>query len=176
MTDQYKTSRLTTALFVIYLIALFWIIVLKFNLPLSYVVEERSVNMVPYSQSQILNGQVDHGEIILNVLIFIPLGIYAGTLFRRWNFGKKLGLAFLISFSCEILQFVFGVGSADITDIINNTLGGLIGLLLYIGIEKAFSNYDKTVKFINIVATIGTVFILSFLILVKMKHLWLFRM
>lgn len=176
MTDQHKTSRLTTALFVIYLIALFWIIVLKFNLPLTYVGEERSVNMVPYSQSQILNGQVDYGEIILNVLIFIPLGVYAGTLFKRWNLSKKLGLAFFISFSCEILQFVFGVGSADITDIINNTLGGLIGLLLYIGIEKAFSNYGKTVKFINIVATIGTVFILSFLLLLKIKHLWLFRM
>jgi glycopeptide antibiotics resistance protein len=63
------------------------------------------------------------------------------------------------------------VGASDITDVINNTLGGIIGLMIYIGIEKVSGNSAKTQKFINIIATIGTVSMILFLFLLKTNRL-----
>ena len=121
----------------------------------------------------ILNGKIDISEVILNVLVFVPLGIYAGILFNRWIIGKKILLFFLVSLIIEGCQFISGLGLADITDIIDNTLGGIIGLMIYIGIEKVFNDSFKAQKFINILATLGTLFMILFLFLLKTNNLWL---
>src|SRR5688500_19137213 len=83
------TNKLTNLLFIIYLIALFWILLFKLGVQFSYM-GNRRVNLIPFSEPLILNGKIDVGEIILNVVIFVPLGIYAGVLFKRWTFGNKL--------------------------------------------------------------------------------------
>jgi glycopeptide antibiotics resistance protein len=174
MAEQSKvynvTNRLTTVLFIIYLIVLSWILLFKLGVRFSYM-GNRSVNLIPFSEPLILNGKIDVGEIILNVVIFVPLGIYAGILFEKWIFGKKLFFFFLISLIVEGLQFILAVGAFDITDIITNTLGGIIGLMIFAAIEKAFNNSVKAQKFINIIAAIGTVLIILFLVLLKMNML-----
>jgi glycopeptide antibiotics resistance protein len=119
----------------------------------------------------ILNGKGDFGEVILNVVIFVPLGIYAGILFKRWPFGKKLFFFFLVSLVVEGLQFILAVGAFDITDIITNTSGGIIGLMIFKAIEKAFNNSVQAQKFINIIAAIGTVLMILFLLSLKMNML-----
>jgi glycopeptide antibiotics resistance protein len=164
------TSRLTTVLFIIYLIALSWILLFKLGVQFSYM-GNRRINLIPFSEPLILNGKIDVGEIILNAVIFVPLGIYAGILFERWIFGKKLFFFFLISLIVEGLQFILAVGAFDITDIITNTLGGIIGLMIFEAIEKAFNNSVKAQKLINIIAAIGTVLIILFLVLLKMNML-----
>jgi len=176
MKDNNKTNKLTAVLFIIYLIALFWIIVFKFNLRLPPLRNMRSINLIPFSQPLILNGKIAFGEIIMNVVIFVPLGMYAGILFKRWTTSKKLFLFFLISLICEVLQYILNIGASDITDIINNTLGGLIGLMIFNRIEKALRNSIKAQKFINIIALTGTILILSILFLLKINRLWIFRM
>ncbi len=175
MKDNNKTNKLTNVLFIIYLIALFWIIVFKFNVRLPSLRNMRSINLIPFSEPLILNGKIAFSEIIMNVVIFVPLGIYAGILFKRWSIGKKLFLFFLISLICEVFQFILNVGASDITDIINNTLGGIIGLMIYKGIEKAFKNSVKAQKFINIIATIGTILVILLLLLLMTNNLWIFR-
>lgn len=175
MKDNNKTNKLTNVLFIIYLIALFWIIVFKFNVRLPSLRNMRSINLIPFSEPLILNGKIAFSEIIMNVVIFVPLGIYAGILFKRWSIGKKLFLFFLISLICEVFQFILNVGASDITDIINNTLGGIIGLMIYKGIEKAFKNSVKAQKFINIIATIGTILVILLLLLLMINNLWIFR-
>ncbi len=170
------TNKLTGVLFIVYLIAIFWIIVLKFNIPISYKGDVRNINLIPFSKPLILNGKIDYGEIILNVIIFLPLGIYAGILFKRWIIGKKLFLFFLISLICEGCQFILAIGAFDITDIINNTLGGIIGLMIFKGIEKLFKNSIRAQKFINVIATAGTILMILLLLLLKLNNLWIFRM
>lgn len=171
MKDNNKTNKLTNVLFIIYLIALFWIIVFKFNVQFSYMGNMRSINLIPFSESLIINGKLHFSEIIMNVVIFLPLGIYIGILFKRWIIGKKLFLFFLISLICEGFQFILGVGASDITDIINNTLGGIIGLMIYKGIEKVFKNSVKAQKFMNIIAIIGTILMILLLLLLKINNL-----
>ena len=155
-------NSLTNALFIIYAIALFWILLFKLGVQFSYM-HKRSVNLIP-------NARLD-GEAILNVVIFIPLGIYAGVLFKRWSFINKLLFFFLVSVMFEVLQFIFKIGAFDITDMITNTSGGIIGLILFKTIEKLFNNSAKAQKFINIIAATGTVIMISLLVLLKLNML-----
>ena len=164
------TNRITTVLFIIYLIAICWIILFKLGVRFSYM-EKRSVNLIPFSEPLILNGKADVSELISNVVIFIPLGIYAGILFERWNSGRKLFFFFLTSFIVEGLQFTFAVGAFDSTDIITNTLGGIIGLLIFGAISKAFNNSVKAQKFVNKIAATGTVLMIVLFVLLKMNML-----
>ena len=166
------TNRLTTALFIIYLIALCWILLFKLGVRFSYM-ENRKVNLIPFGEPLSVNGKIDPGEIIMNVVIFVPLGIYAGILFKRWTFGKNLFFFFLISLIVEALQFILRVGAFDITDTITNTLGGIIGLMIFKAIEKVFKNSVKAQKFINIIAVMGTVLMILFLLLLKTNNLWI---
>jgi glycopeptide antibiotics resistance protein len=171
-----KDNKLTGVLFIIYLIALFWIIILKFNIPFSHMGSIRRMNLIPFSESLNLNGKLNFGEMIMNIVIFVPLGMYSGILFKRWNIGKKLSFFFLISLICEGVQFILGVGVFDITDIINNTLGGFIGLMIFKGIQAAFNNELRTRQFINIFALTGTSLMFLMLFLLKINRLWIFRM
>ena len=163
MKENNKTNKLTNVLFIIYLIALFWILLFKLGVRFSYM-EKRNVNLIPF-------GKIDVSEIILNVVIFVPLGIYAGVLFKRWVFVKKLVFFFLISLMFEVLQLIFRIGAFDITDIITNILGGIIGSLIFEAIEKLFNNSVKSQKFITIIAAIGTALMISLLLLLKLNML-----
>lgn len=160
-----STNKLTIVLFVIYLIVLIWILLFKLGVQFSYM-ENRSVNMIPF-----IDGKTDVSQIILNVVICVPLGIYTGVLFKGRTFSTKLFFFFLISSMFEILQFILKVGAFDITDIITNTIGGIVGLILFIAIENVFKNSVKAQRFINIIAAIGTVLMISLLLLLKMNML-----
>ena len=170
-----KTNQLTNVLFIIYLIALFWIIVFKFNLPFSNIGNMRSLNLIPFSEPLILNNKVSYNELIKNVLIFVHLVIYVFILYKKWTSIKKIFLFFLISLICEVLQYILAIGASDITDIINNTLGGIIGLIIYKVIEKIFNNSAKAQKFINIIAQIGTTVVILLLLLLRINNVWIFR-
>lgn len=69
-----------------------------------------------------------------NILWFVPFGIYLGS--KGQGIGKTLLWTFLLSLTIEVLQFVFSSGYSDMEDLILNTLGGLLGLLLYRLIPK----------------------------------------
>ena len=163
-------NGITIILFISYLVALCWILLFKLGVRFSYM-GNRKVNLIPFSEPLILNGKIDVGEIILNVVIFVPLGVYTGILFERWIFGRKLFFLFLISLIVEGLQFILAVGAFDITDIITNTLGGIIGLTIFKAIEKAFNNSVKAQKFINIISAVGTALMILLLLLLKMNML-----
>lgn len=66
-----------------------------------------------------------------------------------------------LSLVVEAVQFVFAIGVADITDIIANTLGGVIGLKLYKGISRRMD--DK--KLDHLVMFVGILLLLLFILL-----------
>lgn len=163
--EQNTADKLTKTLLLIYLIILVWIILLKLGVQFSYI-EKRNINMVPFA-----NGYYSMMETILNVLIFIPLGIYLGIIFRGKTFGLKMLSFFLISFVLESLQYVFKIGIFDITDLLTNSFGGIIGFTLLWTLQKLLGNSLKTQKLINIIAAIGTVLMVSLLVLLRLDML-----
>ena len=160
-----RRNSLTIVLFTIYLIVLYWILLFKLGIQSSYM-DKRSVNLFPFNDPSIFNT-----ENILNVVIFVPLGVYAGMLFKRWTFSKKLFFFFLLSLIVEGLQYILRLGAFDVTDLITNTLGGVTGLMIFKGIEKAFNNPITAQRFINIFAATGTVVLVLLLVLLKMNLL-----
>lgn len=168
------SNNLTSLLLIIYSVILFWIIVLKLNISFTYK-GTRNANLIPFREPLLYNGRIDYNEIFLNILIFVPLGLYVGILFKKLSAIQKIFSFFMVSFTCEILQFTLKIGAFDITDIINNTFGGIIGLVLLKGLEKAFNSPVKAQRFINIIATIGTIAIISILLYLKINRLLMFR-
>ena len=167
--DNKISNNLTRILFTIYLIVLGWILLLKLGVQFSYM-EKRNLNFIPYND-YFMQGKIDAAETILNILIFVPLGIYAGILFKKWTTGKKFLFFFLVSLGFEALQFILKIGAFDITDIINNTLGGIIGFGIFKTIERILNDNRKAHKLINLFATIGTIVMIALLVLLKMNML-----
>lgn len=163
--EEINAAILTKTLLLIYMIVLGWIILLKLGVQFSYV-EERKINLIPFA-----NGNYDRMETVLNVFIFIPLGIYAGILFRKRTFQFNLFFFFLISLMLEGLQYVFKFGTFDITDLLTNTSGGILGFVLFWAFGKLNMNPLKTQKQINVIAAIGTFLIVLLLIFLKLNML-----
>ena len=70
-------------------------------------------------------------ENTLNVIMLLPLGIFLPLVYGKkidWKVGLLIG--FCISFSIELMQLVLCRGMFDVDDIIHNSLGFLIGILI----------------------------------------------
>ncbi|MDV9862208.1 VanZ family protein [Clostridioides difficile] len=158
-----KKYNITKGLFIVYIIILTWIILFKLQFDVSSIetMNLRSINLVPFAGSLIINNKVDISEIILNVAIFIPFGIYICMLKEEWSFIKKVIPIFITSLAFETLQYIFALGASDITDLIGNTLGGIIGIAVFMLLSKIFKN--NTIKIINILAFIVTIIVVLFL-------------
>lgn len=61
-------------------------------------------------------------EIILNILVFIPIGFLAGCLCQGKDFKKVIGIGLVVSMSIELGQLVFEKGVAELDDVIHNTI------------------------------------------------------
>ena len=71
-------------------------------------------------------------NLIGNVVAFIPFGLFLPRLFPACRrFILTVVLAFEFSLCVEILQLVWKVGSFDVDDLLLNTLGGILGFLVY---------------------------------------------
>lgn len=69
-------------------------------------------------------------EIILNYILFMPLGFLLYLCFGEKR-GIKVALTgFLLSASIEIIQLVFRIGLFEFDDMIGNTIGCLIGAVV----------------------------------------------
>lgn len=158
-----KEQKLTFALLIIYLLAITWIILFKMQISLSALPHIRSINLIPFSESAITNGKTNLGEIINNLIVFIPVGLYVGMLWHGQPFYKKVMFPFCLSFTYELLQFILSAGATDITDIIMNTLGGITGLLLLIPLTKLLG--EKAHQRLNILALISTFLVIGLILL-----------
>ena len=122
----------------IYLLLLIWAIVFKFS-----VISAIDINVKKSLGERFINGfhffdyfyesnpwLVWRGFIIaiLNILVFMPWGIYASFFYDK---KRTVCFAFLFSFVVEFIQLFANFGVFSLEDIILNTLGGFLGILLY---------------------------------------------
>jgi glycopeptide antibiotics resistance protein len=165
-----KQNTLTIILFTIYLLLLSGVILFKLPFYSSEISDGvRVLNLIPLQGSFDDNGNLMLSELFLNTLIFIPFGIYISMFKTKWSFWKKVIPVFSLTVTFEVLQFIFAIGRSDITDVLDNTLGGIIGLVIYFVLFRILK--DKTAKAINILALIATVsVVLRFAYLFYLSH------
>lgn len=70
-------------------------------------------------------------ETLLNVLAFLPLGYFLMLFNRRLPVSALLLIILGLSLCFEALQYALRIGTPDVTDLLSNFLGGLLGLLLF---------------------------------------------
>ncbi len=109
-----------------------------------------SVNLVPFkSIMNYLNGDLVArafavNNILGNIVLFFPLGVYISLLNTNKNTGVSVCLVAFISAAAEAAQYLFRVGTLDIDDVILNTLGGLAGILTFKLIRRIFGEKART--------------------------------
>lgn len=150
--------KLPFGLFIVYMFFLIWIILFKMQFSYNSLPHLRGLNLIPFAGSVIKNNHLNYSEIILNMIIFIPFGLYLSMLKLDWPFWKKIIPIVSVSLLFELLQFVFAIGGADITDLISNTLGGVVGIGLYTMFSKILK--ERTYKILSILALFGTLCII----------------
>ncbi len=102
-------------------------------------------------------------DYLLNILLFIPLGVLTPYIWKEYRkFYKTIILGLLLSISIEIIQ-LFNYRSTDINDIITNTIGTLIGYLLFKIISIIRNNKLSKDKIISPTIYIIIVIIIMFL-------------
>ena len=154
-----RQRNLTRILFAVYFLILVWILLFKMSFSLDELYKSRSINLIPFMGSVVVNGRIYINEIIDNILVFIPLGIYICMLKEDWSILRKISVGFFISLGIEVLQFILAIGATDITDLLGNTLGGILGIGVFYLFSKLFKN--KTNKIINTLALIATILLVS---------------
>ena len=91
---------------------------------------------VAFSQISIVRPE-DLSQFYLNMVLFVPLGYLLPYVFRWFRARvrtRPVLFCLLFSVLVENLQLITRRGMYDFDDIISNTLGGLIGQLLYIAV------------------------------------------
>lgn len=125
-------------------------------------------NFVPFLEIQRYEpfGRLFIKNIVGNVLMFVPLGIFLGRYTK--NKCKAIPFFFIIlfSFSIECTQLLIG-RVFDVDDIILNVIGGLLGYTLYLIckiIYKVLPNYFKKNNVKNISSFILLIIFIIFIV------------
>jgi glycopeptide antibiotics resistance protein len=92
--------------------------------------ELRKYDFQPFwSYKAIQDGREDLlAENIMNVVVFVPVGLLFGIAFKQMTWWKALMIGCSISITIESLQFFFLRGFSEVDDVLHNMVGCLIGL------------------------------------------------
>lgn len=85
-------------------------------------------------------------ELAVNVALFVPLGLALTFVFKKISLLKAAVIGFSSSFLIEFLQCFIDNRDSSIDDLICNTLGAVIGYLLYLLIKRLFPNFTEKGK------------------------------
>lgn len=75
-------------------------------------------------------------EIVLNILLYIPMGYLLPTIFEKLKPWHVVLIGFGCSVLTEVSQLVFKIGLFEFDDMLNNTMGCVIGLVMYLCIVR----------------------------------------
>ena len=97
-----------------------------------------------------------------NVSLFIPLSIILRHYFSFLNNYNIAFIGFFTSLSFELIQLGTGWGVFDIDDIFLNTLGCLIGIIIYHFINQHRQNNVSTSLFLLSFGSIGLISVYNY--------------
>lgn len=133
-------KELFTLIFIIYVVCLFEIVTLQDN---NYGLS----NFIPFKEML----RYDFGSrlfiknIVGNILLFLPYGYFSSEYLKSQKISIPCVLTLIVSLTIEVVQLNIG-RTFDIDDVILNTVGGILGYLLYRLIDKIKSKLPKFFK------------------------------
>lgn len=121
--ENNRSKMISYIVFGAYLFLLTWLVLFKFAFTIEEIPHLRQVNLIPFHYETSVAFITHMKEVIYNILIFVPAGVYFTAFLgkRKWWLG--IGASFFVSLTFETVQWIFSIGVSDITDLIGNTLG-----------------------------------------------------
>jgi glycopeptide antibiotics resistance protein len=153
-------TAMATVLLVVYVVILAWLTLFKLSFDIPMILAEhqtRVLNLVPFAGG----ASTGRSETVSNLVVFVPLGVLLGVTFPRARLWRLLGVAVVFSVVVEALQWVLAIGVTDVTDVVMNAAGGLLGLALQRLARKAVGPTVVT----WVVVAAGAVLCVAFLVL-----------
>ena len=152
-------KELIMLLFIIYILCLFHIVTFQD-------VNYGTSNFIPFKE--IFRYDIGSAKfiknIIGNIIMFIPYGFFASYFLKNKKFVTIGILALIVSLTIEIVQLNIG-RVFDIDDVILNTIGAIIGYLLYVGLDAISSKLPKIFRsdaFLNILVIVIIIFMIIY--------------
>ena len=150
-----RLNILSIIIFCIYILLLIWIVLLKCNIYLSITngyfefktltLKERFeyylIPFIDYFNNESTQIFIKLKDGILNVIVFIPLGLYLSFFIKKNKFIKVMLYTLIISLTFEVVQLFTLLGSFQTEDLILNLFSVLLGYLIYKIIYK-----EKNIK------------------------------
>ncbi len=116
------------AVFIVYIFIVLWLTL--FNREVG---EHRSMLIPFWEYTKVIhndNRSFFIKQIIGNLIMLMPLGFMLSCLFK-FNFRKCLIISGCFSVFIEITQYITGRGLMEFDDVLNNTVGAIVGYLLF---------------------------------------------
>ena len=82
-------------------------------------------------------------EFTANIAMFVPIGLFFLLLFGRSRWWVAMGIPFLMTLSIETAQIWIPGRVSDIRDVISNTIGAVVGVLLGLVITAPRARRDR---------------------------------
>lgn len=88
-----------------------------------------AMNLIPFIDLR-LNRINSLTQVILNIVLMVPFGFLLPQV-RKFNGFSVVLTTFLLSTTIELSQLIMSSRISDVTDIITNTIGGILGYMIY---------------------------------------------
>ena len=105
----------------------------------------KTFNFTPFwSYKSIIEGK-EHIllEVIMNIMVFVPVGFLLGMITSKNGWKKSASLGAGLSIVIESVQFCLNKGFSEVDDVMHNTFGCVIGYGIYYGISETYKMINK---------------------------------
>lgn len=111
-------------------------ILFLFELVTSRDVYMNGTNLVPFREMfrYPVGSENFNRQVVGNILLFMPFGFFATYYTKIKKISSISFMSILVSLTIEVVQKYIG-RSFDVDDIILNVVGGILGFLVYIGLD-----------------------------------------
>lgn len=142
MKSTTKLQKFALGTFLIYMLVLVWVITLKCNMEFSIFMSRATLEEMTLAERAEwtfchfrFNGDGPIyskdaiEDMVVNVILFLTVGATLSIVLDKKKYITPL-LGFLISLAFETVQFFTAIGGFAYIDLITNTLGSIIGMIL----------------------------------------------
>jgi len=152
-----KHRVLAFVFFLVYFVVLFYFLFFSEEMGRTYSERAYHYNLILFHEimrfikyRHVLGWQAVALNIWGNIIAFMPFGSFLPIYSSRCrNVWMTVLYSFELSLLVELLQLVFKVGSFDVDDLLLNTIGGLLGYLVYKGLIDLWKRYEKAKNNVN---------------------------
>lgn len=145
---KYQIKLGTLILLILYFLVLVYVCFISEAYGRTELSDSYHYNLIPFREitrfyvyRDVVGGRAFVLNLFGNVIAFMPFGLFIPILFTRGRrMSSILRMTFFLSLGIELIQLLTRTGSFDVDDLILNTLGGVLGYLLFM-ILDSFRRY-----------------------------------